>query len=655
MDPLPNLLIVDDNEDNLFLLEAAVRNIKVNLIMALSGAESLEKARGIELALAIIDVRMPVMSGYDLATRLNDERSADKVPVIFLTAGHLDDMEIIKGYSSGAVDYIFKPLGNFILVSKIEVFIDLFKQKQKITRDAGLLRESAEKLYEVNAALKSSEEKYRSYIDRAPDGVFVADETGKYIEVNEAACRITGYSREELLSMSIRDLLPDEAINEGIEQFRSLMKTGRSGYDLLFRHKNGSYRWWTLEAVRISDKRLLGFAKDITLRKEMEGNLLNQQHDLELQNQELTRAKEQAGIASAELLRVNRLLDSMVENIPNMIFLKDADTLRYVLFNRAGEDLLGLSREELLGRNDYDFFTSEHAGNYIKKDREVLAGRKMVDIAEEPVQTKHLGMRFVHTKKVPILNDQGEPEYLMGISEDITARKYAEEELKISLGQLHDLTKYIEKVRENERMAISRDLHDDLGQALTAVKIDLGMIRQHVSDSEPLSRIAKVSDLVGDTIKTVQRITSELRPQIIDDLGLEAAMEWYTGEFAERTNIEVALDLESGLNLSSDVSLIIFRILQESLTNIARHSGAGRVEIGLGLTRERIFLRISDNGRGITEREIRSNKSFGIMSMKERAASLGGTFDISRAAGGGTEIIFMLPLNQQGTDENSDM
>jgi PAS domain S-box-containing protein len=242
-----------------------------------------------------------------------------------------------------------------------------------------------------------------------------------------------------------------------------------------------------------------------------------------------------------------------------------------------------------------------------------------------------------------------------GFFSDISDKKKFEEELKSSLEQQHQLTHYIEKVRENERVAISRELHDDLGQALTAVRIDLGTIKQMVSDKEAVIKIGKVSELVADTIKTVQRLTSQLRPQIIDDLGLESAIEWYTKEYEERSKIEIILDLDSGITISPDASLIIFRIMQETLTNIARHSKATQVAINLALIGDEIKFRISDNGIGISEEEINSKKSFGIISMRERADSLGGTFKIYRGDRCGTVIELFFPKNNSERYENSDL
>jgi PAS domain S-box-containing protein len=141
-------------------------------------------------------------------------------------------------------------------------------------------------------------------------------------------------------------------------------------------------------------------------------------------------------LAEEDLLRTNTLLTSIVENIPNMIFLKDAKELRFVRFNRAGEALLGYSRDDLLGKNDYDFFSKEQADFFTEKDREVMHGKEVVDIPEEPIQTRNKGERTLHTKKVPILNAEGRPEYLLGISEDITERKKVEQQVKERMKEL---------------------------------------------------------------------------------------------------------------------------------------------------------------------------------------------------------------------------
>jgi len=242
-----------------------------------------------------------------------------------------------------------------------------------------------------------------------------------------------------------------------------------------------------------------------------------------------------------------------------------------------------------------------------------------------------------------------------GFCSDITEKKHAEEDLNSSLEQIHHVTQHIEEARESERLAISRELHDDLGQALTAVKIDLATIKKNVTDMATVLKINRASAVVSDTIKTVQRLTSQLRPQIIDDLGLETAIEWYTKEFEQRNRVRIHLDMDGDIKITPETSLIIFRIMQEALTNIARYSGATTVKIMLYKNGDNIDFSISDNGVGIPEDKLLSKKSFGIISMKERAASLGGTLEIYREDNRFTVINLIFPFKNKSTDENSDL
>lgn len=244
---------------------------------------------------------------------------------------------------------------------------------------------------------------------------------------------------------------------------------------------------------------------------------------------------------------------------------------------------------------------------------------------------------------------------LEGLFSDITDRKKSEDDLKSSFEQLRHISQHVEEVRENERLAISRELHDDLGQALTAVKIDLATIKLSVTDMATVLKINKASALVSDTIKKVQELTSRLRPQIIDDLGLETAIEWYAKEFEQRNKIRIYLDTYSDITISSEASLIIFRIMQEALTNIARYSKASTVKIMLGRVDNNIDFSISDNGIGIPEEKLASKNSFGIISMRERADSLGGTLNIYRADNRFTVINLIFPFINKGTNENPDM
>lgn len=629
MNQLPSLLIVDDTEENLILLVAVIGKIKVNLIKASSGAEALEKTREIELALAIIDVRMPIMDGYELAVKLNKDRSGDKVPVIFLTANDFSKIEISKGYDSGAVDYIFKPLNSQILLSKINIFLDLFNQKQKLVRNTVLLKKSADELTWANDALKKHEESLKqeqlftkALLDSIP-GIFYLYTYPelKMVTWNKRYETLFGFEAAEMEGRHVLDWHVPEAKGAVLDSIKAAMEFGQFSIETPMQAKNGRLIPFLLNGVKFESrgqKYLIGVGTDVTERKQAE-------QALQASESSLTKAQQIAHLGSWELIVATNELQWSDETFRVFGYAPRAVCPSMELFYQSvhPEDLSFIQKTIIVASDSQTPFS--------------LDNRIIMPDGQE---------RIVHGQAEIIYDSAGKPQKWMGTVQDITERKRIEEELKSSLEQLQQLSQYIEQVRENERVAISRELHDDLGQALTAVKIDLGIIKQKVSDNEVVLKINKVTALVGETIKTVQRLTSQLRPDIIDDLGLEAAIDWYTKEFEQRVGVEVFLDMDSELTISPNVSLTLFRIMQESLTNIARHSKATQVEIGLHKNSESIHFRISDNGVGITEDEIKSKKSFGIINMKERTASMGGSFDIYSENGHGTVIQLILPLNK---------
>ncbi len=259
---------------------------------------------------------------------------------------------------------------------------------------------------QAEEALARSEQKYYSYVDNSPEGIFVVDNTGHYTDVNRAACTLLGYSREEMLSMTIRDLAFPDELQQTLEQFTGIqekLKTEPSvSTELRLKKKNGSACPVILSVVKLPDDAIMGFTLDITERKRAEEKL---------------RESEQ-------------FLSKIIEQIPDMIFVKEIQDLRFVQFNKAGEDLLGYSRGEMVGKNDYDLFPKDEADYFTRNDRQVILTNQLRDIPEETIQTRYKGARILHTKKIPITDERGVPKYLLGISEDITERKNAEALLK---------------------------------------------------------------------------------------------------------------------------------------------------------------------------------------------------------------------------------
>ena len=256
---------------------------------------------------------------------------------------------------------------------------------------------------QAEVALCESEARFRSLFEEVPIAYQSLDIEGRYLDVNKGLCTLLGYSPEELLGKSFDDFWPPDVRKLFPDGFGSFKRTGRVTNHLRLRRKDGK------EIVVILEGRV---------QRDPMGNFLRT-HCI------LTDITDQK-LIEENLRRSELFITSVLEHLPNMIFVKDAKDLRFVRVNKAGEALLGYRQHELLGKNDYDCFPKEEADFFTAKDREVLRSGRMLDIPEEPIQTKENGLRFLHTKKIPICNADGTPQYLLGISEDITERKQAE-------------------------------------------------------------------------------------------------------------------------------------------------------------------------------------------------------------------------------------
>lgn len=230
---------------------------------------------------------------------------------------------------------------------------------------------------------------------------------------------------------------------------------------------------------------------------------------------------------------------------------------------------------------------------------------------------------------------------------EIAERERAEEQLRNSLDQLRALAARLQSVREEERTSISREIHDELGQACTAIKMDLSLIGRKLAKKQTQLRtkVYCAIQLVDGTIAALRRIASQLRPRTLDDLGLAAALESQAQDFESRTGIPCNLILpQKALTLDPDRSTAIFRIFQESLTNVARHSHATRVEARLQVENDRVLFLVCDNGRGFDPEEAKARKSLGLVGMQERALLLNGDIKIEGVAGAGTTMTLTIPL-----------
>jgi two-component system sensor histidine kinase UhpB len=259
---------------------------------------------------------------------------------------------------------------------------------------------------------------------------------------------------------------------------------------------------------------------------------------------------------------------------------------------------------------------------------------------------------WIRDEAVTVEDSLGKPQFLQGVLLDITEPKMAEAQLKGSRQQLRDLAAHIETVREEERTRIAREIHDELGQCLTGLKMELSWVERKLGDAGGAAagaaltkKVESMGALVDTIVSSVRRIATELRPGILDSLGLMAAIEWQAMDFQARTGIECELSLlPDGLDLYDRQVSSIFRIFQEILTNVARHAQASRVTTVMREEGRDLILEVRDNGRGITEKERLHSRSLGLVGMQERASLLGGAFTIRGVPGVGTTVTVRIPL-----------
>jgi PAS domain S-box-containing protein len=295
--------------------------------------------------------------------------------------------------------------------------------------------------------------------------------------------------------------------------------------------------------------------------------------------------------------------------------------------------------------------------NYIHPDDRESVKKAINDALyeQEPYSIEHRivledgTLKVVHEQGEVTFNDSGEPVRMVGTVQDITERKIQEEKLRNSTEQLRNLSAHLHTVREQERTSIAREIHDELGQALTALKMDISWLGSKYRDNELLLEKTKTMiNLINSTIRTVKRISSELRPVVLDDLGLVAAIEWQAEEFQKRTGIECELHFDpEDMLLERAVSTTIFRILQEALTNVIRHAEATKVKIRLEEKGGEIVLSVEDNGKGISEKQKNDPHSFGLIGIRERVHFFGGKARIKGFQDRGTTLTITIPLENE--------
>jgi len=517
-------------------------------------------------------------------------------------------------------------------------------------------------------ALRQSEERFRLLVESVTEyAIFELDTEGRILTWNAGAQRINGYRAEEIIGKHFSIFYLPEDVRQGRPQrgLEEAAARGRYKDEGWCVRKDGSRFWAEVVIAPVRDKagNLLGFAKvtrDLTDRKRSEEEIARAEEQLkalvEERTAELAKANEklQAEIHMPRRFDELVLLQLVLDRSPVGCVMNDTD-FRVIYWNPAAEQIFGFSQEEALGKLPYETFVPPRAKAYVESVRERTAsGDTGANGASECV-TKDGRTIFCEWYNTPLKDSAGTFIGYLSVLQDVTERKRSEEQSRATSEQLRALAARLQSVREDERTYVAREIHDELGQACTALKMDLALLVQQLPKSRrrPHERARSMFKLIDDMIHSLRRIASELRPSTLDDLGLLAAIELQAQEFENRSGIKCHLALpQTEIALDSHRSTAIFRIFQETLTNVARHANATRVNVRLVGDAESVTLEVTDNGKGIDEIRASAHNSLGLLGMRERALLLGGEFSIRGSPGQGTAVTVRVPVaDRQRTGE----
>jgi PAS domain S-box-containing protein len=486
---------------------------------------------------------------------------------------------------------------------------------------------------------RSEEDRGRlaAIVQSSDDAIIGKSLDGIVTSWNEGARRLFGYTAEEMVGQPVARLIPGDRLEEEPDILARLRRGERvEHFETVRQHRDGSLLdvSVSISPIRDASGRIVGASK---ISRDVGG-----------------RKRAQAAVDQAhERLREHAMV---LELAP--VLVRDMDN-RIVLWTRGAEGLYGFSKEEALGRISHELLQTTFPESLEHFD-EIL--RRTGRWEGALVHRKRDGARLVVASQQIIYHDlAGHPMRILEANADITERQRAEAELNQSQEQLRALADRLVRAREEEATRIARELHDQFGRYLTTIKMDVRSIERYLAGemNSELGRVLRdkaqtIGQTVDETVQTVRAIATQLRPGLLDDLGLAAAIEWQVGDFQKRSGISCSLTLTGeDPPVGRDQATALFRIFQEILTNVARHAQAAKIWVHLEEEHDAIVLEVEDDGVGISQAQLKQHRSLGLLGMRERALAFGGTVEIAGAPGQGTIVTVRMPLSK-AADEDSD-
>lgn len=478
-------------------------------------------------------------------------------------------------------------------------------------------------------ALQAVQARVAGIVESAMDAVITVDDAQKVVLYNAAAEKVFRWPRQAVIGQPLNILIPERFRARHAEHIRRFGETGvtsRSMGDQL-----------VLSGLRAN-------GEEFPIEASISQHVENGRRFYTVILRDVTERQRAERLHARDEARLRGILDSAMDAIITV-----DDTQHVVLFNKAAEQVFGCPRAEAIGAPLSWFmperFRAGHA-EHVRRFGETGSSSRRMGALRIVMGLRRNGEEFPIDASISAVEEQGRKFYTV-ILRDVTERVKAEEELLHSRQELRELAAAANSVREQEKSRIARELHDELAQALTALKMDVAWTRERLAPGQDALavKLTAMQELLDSTVAATRRISADLRPLMLDDLGLAPAAEWLVQNFRQRTGIHCELAIGAGeLELDDERATAVFRILQESLTNVARHAQASQVEVNLDKTDREVLLSVHDNGQGFSTATPRKRNSFGLIGLRERAQLLGGSVEISSTPGEGTTIEVRIPL-----------
>lgn len=454
--------------------------------------------------------------------------------------------------------------------------------------------------------------------------IFGAD--GKISFINDTVTRTLGYEIKDLTNRPFMDIIHRDDVQTATTAFEYLLADPHhtANIEVRLQHKHGHYLWFDV------------LGKNFLAEPDINGILVSTRNITEKHK---TRKREERFLKKLKDSE-KKYRDLFNSNMDGIIKTKLDGTI--IEANKSFLQMLGYdSLKEIKFRNFQELTPGKWADMETDKIQNEILARGFADEYEKEYIRKD-GRLIPVSIKVWLIKKNDLPAGMWGIVRDISERWRTDMLMKQNMDQLKMMNRHKLEEREKERKALARTIHDDIGQALTAMTIDLhDLAEKHAEDKQSAEIIERLIAMQTETINRLHDLSADLRPGILDDLGLVSAIQWYTELFSQRSGIITTLHLDS-FDMAHNTQIALFRIVQEALTNVIRHAQATRVGIHLYSENDIIYLTIEDDGKGIPPEKITRKSSYGILGMRERVEMCGG--EIHFSSGKGTKICIYVPM-----------